>query len=90
MLRKSDYDRISNMSITDFIGMIGVAAVTYSYLLLHLGKVTRESNIYLASNSLGAILIMISLWYDWNLCEFIMEVIWLAISIFGIVKKMRG
>ena len=90
MLRKSDYDRISNMSITDFIGMIGVAMVTCSYLLLHLEHVTRESNIYLTANSLGAILIMISLWYDWNLCEFIMEVIWLAISIFGIVKKMRG
>lgn len=76
------------MSTTDFIGIIGVAAVTYSYLLLHLRKVTRESNIYLASNSIGAILIMVSLWYDWNLCEFIAEVIWLVISILGIVKKI--
>jgi hypothetical protein len=78
------------MNTTDFIGMIGVVMVTCSYLLLHLEHVTRESNVYLAANSIGAILIMISLWYDWNLCEFIMEVIWLAISILGIVKKINS
>jgi hypothetical protein len=37
-------------------------------------------------NTLGAIMILVSLLYAWNLASFVMEVIWFSISLFGMIK----
>jgi hypothetical protein len=40
-------------------------------------------------NTIGALLIIISLLYDWNLASFIMEATWMMVSLYGIVKYYK-
>jgi hypothetical protein len=41
-------------------------------------------------NTIGAILILISLYYDWNLASFVMEVIWLSLSLYGVINAKQN
>jgi hypothetical protein len=74
------------MLLTDFIGIAGVACVIGAYFLLQLEKVRGDSFSYLMLNLVGAILLIISLLVTFNLASFIIELCWLAISLFGLSK----
>jgi hypothetical protein len=74
------------MLLTDFIGIAGVACVIGAYFLLQLEKVRGDSFSYLMLNLVGAILLIISLMVTFNLASFIIELCWLAISLFGLGK----
>jgi len=74
------------MLLTDIIGIAGVACVIGAYFLLQLEKVRGDSFSYLMLNLVGAILLIISLLVTFNLASFIIELCWLAISLFGLSK----
>ena len=71
----------------DILGTLGVGVIVVTYLLLQLGRIKSEQLLYSALNGLGAALILISLYYDFNLPSVIVEAFWLVISIFGIFKS---
>ena len=75
-------------SVFDIVGTIGVAAIVITYFLLQLGKVRSDSLIYSVVNGIGACLIIISLWFDFNFSAFIIEFFWLLISLYGIAKYL--
>lgn len=60
--------------------------ILVSYFLLQLQRISSRALSYSALNGVGALLILVSLWVDFNLAAFIIEAFWLAISIFGIVR----
>ncbi len=70
----------------DLLGNIGVVLILASYMLLQLEKLSATGFLYLATNGLGASLILVSLIYDFNLSAFTIEAFWLLISIYGIVR----
>ena len=70
----------------DFIGSIGVGIIIFTYILLQLEKIRSETLIYSLLNALGASLIIVSLFYNFNFSAFIVEFFWLLISLFGIGK----
>ena len=70
----------------DLLGIIGVVLILATYLLLQLEKLSATSLLYSATNGLGALLILVSLIYQFNLSAFIIEAFWLLISIYGIVR----
>jgi len=70
----------------DFLGNIGVAAIIVSYLGIQLDWMDARGMTYSVVNAIGAILILISLLYNFNLSSFIIEVFWIAISLIGIVR----
>lgn len=70
----------------DIIGTIGVAVIILTYVLLQIGKIKSEQLSYSLLNAAGALLILISLYYSFNLPSFIVEFFWLIISLFGIGK----
>jgi hypothetical protein len=72
----------------DIIGSTGVATIILTYVLLQTGRIKSESLIYSALNGLGAGLIAFSLLYSFNLSAFIVEVLWVLISLYGIVKYL--
>jgi len=74
------------MLITDFIGIAGVACVIGAYFLLQLEKVASDGLGYLMLNLIGACLLIVSLLVTFNLASFIIELCWLAISLFGLGK----
>jgi hypothetical protein len=72
----------------DIIGTIGVAVIVITYFLLQLGRVASGQLSYSLLNGVGAALILISLYYDFNLPSVVVEAFWLVISIFGIIKYL--
>lgn len=80
------------MTITlyDSLGIGGVVIILIAYLLLQLEKLTAQDWRYSAANAVGALLILISLLFSFNLASFIIEIAWLLISIFGLFKALSS
>ena len=70
----------------DLVGSIGVATIIVTYVLLQLEKIGSDQLIYSVLNAVGACLIIVSLYFDFNFSAFVIEFFWLIISLFGIVK----
>lgn len=68
----------------DFVGNIGVACVLYCYFAIQTGRLAVDDVRYSGLNAIGAVLIMVSLYYDFNLSSFIIECVWLATSAYGL------
>ena len=78
------------MTSFDILGLIGVFIILATYLALQLEKVSAQDWRYSALNGFGAILILISLLHSFNLASFVIEIAWLAISLFGLFKAWRA
>lgn len=76
-------------TLPDVIGLFGVGLILVTYAGLTLEKIDPKGWRYSAGNGLGAVLILISLYYSFNLASFVIEIAWLAISIFGLWKAWR-
>lgn len=74
----------------DLIGNVGVLLMVVAYLLLQLEKVSGANVIYLLLNATGAVLVMISLAFRFNLSAFLMEAFWLLISLYGLGKSLKA
>ncbi|MBL4679893.1 MAG: hypothetical protein JKY88_04105 [Pseudomonadales bacterium] len=70
----------------DFVGNIGVLTILTCYLLLNLGKMSNSDLRFSIFNGLGAVCILISLMYEFNLSAFLIEIFWLLISIVGGIR----
>jgi uncharacterized membrane protein YfcA len=68
----------------DFLGNVGVLLILLSYLLLQMKKIKSQSMYYSLMNAAGALLILVSLYYNFNLSAFVMEIFWLLISLYGL------
>jgi hypothetical protein len=76
--------------IHDVIGIIGVFFILVSYVLLQIEKIRAKSLSYSVINLIGAVLILYSLFYNWNLASVIIEFFWIIISLFGIGKSLHS
>ena len=72
----------------DLVGNIGVLLMVVAYLLLQLEKLSSSALSYLLLNTVGALLVIISLKFRFNLSAFLMEAFWLLISLFGLMKPL--
>lgn len=77
------------MDIYQWIGFVGMAFVVFAYLLLQMNKYTIQSLQYQLLNLVGAVLLLISLFVHFNLGSFIIEVFWIAITVYGIAKNIK-
>lgn len=74
----------------DLIGNIGVLLMVVAYLLLQLEKLSSSAISYLLLNTVGAVLVIISLMFRFNLSAFLMEAFWLLISLYGLAKSLSS
>ena len=79
-----------NYTWYDLAGNIGVLMMVIAYLLLQLEKLSSTAVSYLLLNAAGAVLVIVSLTFHFNLSAFLMEVFWLLISLFGLTKHRKG
>ncbi|HXG83133.1 MAG TPA: hypothetical protein VNI84_03810 [Pyrinomonadaceae bacterium] len=70
----------------DIVGSIGVFTIILTYVLLQTGRLKSESLAYSVLNGAGAALIVFSLFYSFNFSAFVVESLWVLISIYGIIK----
>ncbi|MGH8042774.1 MAG: CBU_0592 family membrane protein [Rudaea sp.] len=80
---------MTNLHWYDWAGLIGVAMILFAYLLLQAGRLRGDALPHQLLNAAGALLILISLLYAFNLSAFLMELAWLAVSIYGIVRGRK-
>ena len=77
-----------NFHLFDLAGFIGVVLIIVAYLLLQLEKLPSSSSSYSLMNAGGALLIMVSLIFAFNLSAFIVEAFWFLISLLGLWRSL--
>ena len=75
--------------LPDFIGILGVIVIIVAYMLLQLEKIDAKGLLFSLLNTIGALFIIVSLMYDWNLASFIMESTWMMVSLYGVWKYYK-
>ena len=70
----------------DLVGNIGVVVILTCYLLVQLERIDTKGVRYSVGNGIGAGLLCISLYLNFNLSGLIIELSWLLISIFGLYR----
>ena len=78
------------MAPHDILGTIGVGFIIVMYAMLQLGKISAERPAFSAFNALGAVFILVSLTYEFNLSAAMMEGVWLVVSLYGLWKALSG
>lgn len=73
----------------NILGTAGVATIVVTYILLQTERIASTSLLYSLLNAGGAVLILISLYFEFNFPSFVVEFFWLLISLFGIGKYLR-
>ena len=73
----------------DFVGKIVVLCIVGSYFAPHVDWLYNPALAHRLSNGVGALALMISLSFDFNLSSMIIECFWLAISAVGFVRWWR-
>jgi hypothetical protein len=79
---------VANLTWFDLAGFIGVLMIVIAYLLLQLDKLPSSSLSYSLLNAAGALLIIFSLVFRFNLSAFMVEVFWFLISLLGLTKSL--
>jgi len=77
------------LDIYNLVGGIGAAIVIVAYFATQRGRLSADDWRFPLANLLGALLIVISLFADWNLPSFIVEIFWIFISSYGLWRSLR-
>lgn len=75
-----------NFAWYNLLGTVGVATIVITYVLLQFERIRSDSILYSVMNAAGALLILISLYFEFNFSAFMVEFFWLLISLFGVGK----
>lgn len=73
----------------DLLGLSGTAMVVLAYFLLQLERIEASSLSYNLLNLAGAIALLISLCFHFNLASFVIEMFWIAASLLGLWRYWR-
>jgi hypothetical protein len=77
-------------SIAVILGLVGVAMVVLAYGLLSMGRWQSIQPRYLWLNIIGTALILVSLFFQWNLPAVVAQVLWIIISVIGLIRAKRA
>jgi hypothetical protein len=77
-----------NLTWFDLAGFIGVLLIIAAYLFLQLDKLPSSSPSYSLLNAGGALLIIVSLIFNFNLSAFVVEAFWFLISLIGLSRSL--
>jgi hypothetical protein len=70
--------------------MVGASLVVLAYYLLQLEKVDSRGLNYNLMNLIGAVFLIISLSFTFNLASFVIELFWIGASLIGLWKLYRN
>jgi hypothetical protein len=69
-------------------GLIGVALIVTAYFANQQEWLGSEDWRFPAVNLIGSLLILLSLWTAWNFPSAVIELIWAAISLYGLSRRI--
>ena len=73
----------------DWVGLFGVVLILVAYFVLQTGRIRGDGLTYQLMNLFGASGVLVSLFYKPNFSAILMEIAWVAVSIYGIVRGLR-
>jgi hypothetical protein len=85
------FERVAHMTYQwhDIVGNIGVIIIIATYLGLQLKKICADDLWFSIWNLIGAVLVLVSVLYNWNLSAFIIEIFWIFSSLVGVYFHFR-
>ena len=78
------------ITMPDFVGITGVLMIVVMYTMNQLGSIKTENLWYSVLNAVGSLLILISLYFYFNLASFLIEIVWLVVSLYGVYRTLSG
>lgn len=78
------------LSVYTVAGFIGVVMVLVAYFANQQRWLSSEDWRFPSANFLGSVLLIVSLYQDWNLPSFVINFAWAAISLQGLAKCWRA
>ena len=86
----SDREHFVNSAIAvqfhDIVGLVGIVMIVGSYFLLQTGRIRSDNLKYPVLNGLGALCVLYSIVFAFNLSAFLVETFWVIINVIGIVR----
>ncbi|MFZ5657907.1 MAG: CBU_0592 family membrane protein [Pseudomonadota bacterium] len=79
-----------NLEWYDLVGLAGTLAILLAFLLLQAGRLAGDGLRYQLLNLFGAAGVLVSLWGSFNLSVFLLELAWIAVSLYGITRSLRA
>ncbi len=77
---------MTNINLPDIVGLMGVALLISTYGLLQFDRIDPKGFWYSFNNMIVAILVTVSLLYNFNLASMVIEVFWFTLSVYGLLK----
>lgn len=78
------------MTLPDAFGVVGVLLILIAYAGATSGKLDARSAPALLLNLGGALLILLSLYFDFNLSAVLMEGAWALVAVIGLIRLALG
>jgi hypothetical protein len=78
------------MTLADLAGVFGVGLILIAYAGASTGRMDATKWPALTMNLVGAVLILVSLAYDFNLASVLMEAAWALVALVGLVRVALG
>ena len=75
------------IDIYDAVGLAGSTLFVIAFLYANRASVL-DKRWFNALNLVGALLLLWSLWYKFNLAAFVLEVAWAGIALFGLIAAL--
>lgn len=79
-----------NYTWSDLVGNIGVVILLYTFYANVHGSLNSQGFWYNFNNLVVAILLGINLYYKPNISSIIIEIFWLGISVYGLIKWYKS
>lgn len=76
-------------SVADAIGLIGSALFIVAFAYANMAE-SFNKLWFNAANLIGAMLLLTSLWVNFNLAAFVLEVAWAMIALAGLIGALRA
>ncbi|MBA3486719.1 MAG: hypothetical protein H0T88_05960 [Lysobacter sp.] len=79
-----------NLLWYDWVGIAGTVMILGAFFLLQAGRVSGTGLSYQLLNLFGAGGVLVSLLGQFNISVFVLEIAWMAVSLYGIVRTLRS
>ncbi|MCL1633183.1 hypothetical protein M2650_00765 [Luteimonas sp. SX5] len=79
-----------NMEWYDWVGILGALLVLAAFYLLQARRISGTGLVYQLMNLFGALGLLTSLYGKFNVSVFVVQTVWVAISIYGMVHSVRN
>jgi hypothetical protein len=76
------------LPIYELAGFVGAAIIVVAYFAMQQRWLSALDWRFPAANVVGSLLILVSLWFEWNFPSVVIEVFWALISFLGLLRSL--